>query len=137
MGVNLLLNRRRMAEGFIPMYHGIPVLMDGMYFTRYNGTRLSRIEQSPDYFIAGWADSGSTSSKKYDLYVPSGAQLDTKLRFFNDTAATSVDYWTMETRVFTSAGRFILMSVYKPIASQIYLKLYDSGLYLFKGDNVQ
>ena len=136
MALNLLERRIRMMPGFVQTFAGIPVLMDGKYFTKYNAAMNARIESNPDYFIAGWFDTGSTSSKKYDLYVPSGTPDDVKLRFYNDTSGTSVDYWTVESRVFTSAGRFVLVSVYKPLASSVYMKLYDSGIYLFKGSSV-
>lgn len=134
-GLQKLILWRMSGRGAAYDYGGLPVLIDGAYFPRYNGD-INRIEQSPDYFIAGWFDSGSTGSKKYDLHVPTGAPLDTKLRFYNDKAGTSVDYWTVESRVFTSAGQFVAISVYKPIAAEIYMKLYDTGEYLIRGNKV-
>ena len=54
MAINLLDRRIRMMPGFVQTFAGIPVLMDGCYFTKYNAARTARLESNPDYFIASF-----------------------------------------------------------------------------------
>ena len=117
---------------------GIPVFIDNAYYTKKNST-WDDYETNNNYFITGWYDTGD-SEKKYYSYAPCLTENYGKLaaRFFNDKESTSVDYWgplQSEKKDFTSPGRFILASVYKPTAKDFYLRFLN-GDYLFKGTNV-
>jgi hypothetical protein len=118
-------------------YCGIPVLIDNAKFD-LNGGTINDIVEDPDWFIAGWFDTGNTGLKKYVYYrhgyVEGGA------RTFNDINGTSVGKWPVGFQSdppvnFGSevSGRYVAVSVYKPTVDKAYVRRDD--IYLFMGKN--
>lgn len=129
--------------GPIVDYGGIPVFLDNARFARANGT-ASDVVADPDWFIAGWADSGSSTTKAY-TYFRSAATSETveqqgAWRTFDDKSGTSVDWWaastgsSASTPTINSSGQYILFSVYKPDAHKFFLKQGDT--YLLKANDI-
>lgn len=65
------------------------------------------------------------------------------MRLFNDLNAQSVDWWSaastfVEERTVNSAGRYILTSIPKSEAANMYMYIMRDGqrVYLYKGNNV-
>lgn len=131
----------------VPKIGGLPVYIDNAFYSGSNGAINNYLSNS-EYFLTGIVDSGSTSSKKYTasrIGVGSN-KFDGYLRLFNNLGSASVDYWsvmrsslaygTVQAYSFTSQGQFLIISVYKDLAANFYLKD-ANGNYLLKGTNVQ
>ena len=145
-----LMQRRRMmassggeAPAPTPQYGGLPIYIDNGYYTGGN-KKIDVVTASDDFFITGIFDTGNSSSKVYEI-TRWRTSTNAQMRFFNDITATSVDYWTiMRTDVtagrpnvyeFTSAGRYVAISVAKYCAADFYFKI-KNGDYIIKGNNV-
>lgn len=123
---------------------GLPIYADNCRYASSNGT-VSNVVSDNDYFLTGIVDTGSTAHK-YFTVSRFGAPTAAAMRVFNDLTATSVDYWSiMRTDIaqtgqaneytFAKGVRYLILSVYKPIADKFFLK-YQDGEYLLKGNNV-
>ena len=122
---------------------GIIVGKDNLLFPRQNGL-ITDTSADSGYFLTTVYDTGDTGSKSYTASIFGNAPLYCSARYFNDLTGTSVDYWTFistgsqssATRTYNSVGRYIVATVYKPIASQFYIYDNTNGRYVFKGSAV-
>lgn len=130
--------RRALMQPHVKTIGGLPVLIDGYRYSPSDGPFDGAGTSDSDYFITGWFDSGSASTKRYSLQEDLQAN-NLTVRWFNDRSVTSVDYWRPNKsgiKNFSSAGIFIAATVYKPTAANYYLYNRDTGKYVFKGKNV-
>lgn len=134
------LMRRHLILASHPMeYGGILVWKDNCYYATGGNGAAESFVTDPDWFIAGVFDTGSTSSKSYTWINPGRQGHDAAVRFFNDLSASSVQNYPAafsggSPLTFSIPGQFILFSIYKPKAVDIYLK--QGSIYIFKGSNV-
>ena len=129
----------------IKTYAGIPIYLDNAYFPNNNGTVNEYLENS-NFFIAGPFDTLSTGSKSYTLscYMSESATgvATTDMRLYNNLSSSSVDFWavtrTSATRTLSSSGQYVLFSIWKNVAANMYLYYTASNVnyYLFKGNNL-
>ena len=123
---------------------GIDVYLDN---ARYPGgnAKIDSVTTDNEYFLAGIFDTGTTSRKSYTIsYTKNTVDNAANIRFYNDITANSVDYWGVgtgqhnlpSTRTFTSAGRYIVTTIYKELAADMYLYDNTNQRYVFKGKNV-
>ena len=139
----MLLSEQGQGPTPTPTIGGLPVWMDNSRYTSSDGAADSVVIDS-DFFLTGVVDAGSPDFKSYTV-TRFHSSTNAALRLFNDVSATSVDYWTImrtdispgDTNIygFNSFGRYIIMSIYKPVAADFYLKD-ANGNYLIKGSNV-
>ena len=136
------IRRRILMMPHVRTIGGLPVLIDNARLMQYNGTINERIATDADYFVTGWFDTGSTASKSYtitNIYAPGGGYV--YMRPYNDKDGTSVDYWDIgrsgATRTVTTAGRFIVTTVYKATAANFYIYDNTNNRYVCKGKNVR
>ena len=140
------LMRRHLIIASQPMeYSGIPVWKDNAYYSTGGRVPANSFISDPNWFITGYYDTGSTSSKSYRWLNVGRQTFDTALLFFNtlDGTTNAVDWWPsasggsgQSTMTFNCAGQYILFSVYKPRAADIYLYCNTLARYIFKGNNV-
>lgn len=118
--------------------NGFPVFRDGCYFTSSNAKANAAIIENDDCYLAGPFDTQSESSKSYTIGgIENGAGgLSMYVRYFNDLESVSVDNWVIKPRTFTSPGRYIIFSIYKPVEDDMYLYDNTNSRYIFKGKNV-
>lgn len=144
MGDLIEIRRRIMMLPQQKTIGGIPVLIDNAYLPNRNGT-IADLVADNRFFITGFFDTGSTSSKSYtywQLHKPDDMSSHWAMRFFNDIEQRSVDYWGVSTaqsafaRTISSAGQFIAFSILKSEAANVYMFDNTNNRYLFKGLNV-
>ena len=134
-----LLRRLLELRAAIPATdEGLPVFLDGRYYTSSNGKANAGTVENEDCYLAGPFDTGSESSKSYTIGgIENGAGgLSMYVRYFNDLEATSVDNWVIKPRTMNSPGRYIIFSIYKPAEDDMYLYDNTNSRYIFKGKNV-
>lgn len=132
------IRRRILMLPHIKTIGGLPVLIDNFRYSAQNGTVDGSGTIDGDYFIAGWFDTGSTSSKDYRFVQDANGDY-MAARWFNDISARSVDYWRPNKgseKVFSSAGRFIAVTIYKPTAANYFLFDSTNNRYVISGKNV-
>lgn len=144
--MELMRIRRALMSQHVRTIGGLPVLYDNAAYDNQNG-RIDAFIHDTRFFITGVFDTGSTASKSY-TYTRYSATLDpadtsrvsTCFRVFNDLTASSYDYWSISpnttARTLSFAGQYILFTVYKPEAANMYMYNNTAGVYLFKGKNV-
>lgn len=137
-------HRLLMSEDYIC---GIPVLINNAGFRNRNGVATD-YNNDPAFFIAGWFDTGSPDSKSITLattshYLSDGGAASFRLYDTKGMNTNSVDYWgvtdtSAQTKTVTTAGRYILISICKADAANMYMYYTVDGVnhYLFKGSNV-
>lgn len=132
------VRRRILTQEHVKMIGGLIVLIDNFRYSAQNGTFDGSGTIDSNYFIAGWFDTGSTSSKSYRWVQDANADYMVA-RWFNDISARSVDYWRLNKgseKVFSSAGRFIAATIYKPTAANYFLFDSTNNRYVIRGKNV-
>lgn len=127
-----------------PTIGGLVVYSNNCYFASGNGL-VTNVTENNDYFLTGVIDTGSTGQKAYTI-TRMGTPKNALIRFYNDITASSIDYWTIlrtdlpsgsvTTYDFNSAGRYVVISIYKTLAADFYLKNRVTGEYIIKGSNV-
>jgi hypothetical protein len=127
----------------VPTIGGLPVLFDNAVLIGTNNKINDRVEPQEGYFVSGWFDTGSVTSKSYthpSVPQPDGLADTIRMRFYNDKEASSVDYWGMTsatpTRTFTSAGQYVVVTLKKDTAADFYLYDNTNQKYVCKGANV-
>lgn len=134
--------RRRILFGALPTIGGLPVLLDNAALN--GGTSVKWNEDysvDNDYFVTGWYDTGSTTSKNYRFAgVKRRGSLYNYLRWYNDKTGNNVDYWgannDSEKVITNTPGRFVVATVYKPKAADFYLYCDTDQRYIIRGSNV-
>ena len=138
--------RRRLLQPHILTIGGLPVLINNAWYINANG-RVDEFRADDNFFITGIFDSNSSTQKQYTYYrYPRAPYISSgfpSMRLFNDLSQTSVDYWPAGTnegspapRTVQSAGRYILFTVRKDCAGDVYLYDDTNQRYIFKGKNV-
>ena len=147
-GLKKLLMWKAIAQNDIPKIDGIPVYIDGAYFhnTSLENSQLNNRMGSEDFFIAGVFDTGSEDTKTYTRTVFPQWPRDASVvaRFYNilEGNSTAVSLFPMSysgnPRTTDAAGRYCLVSIYKPAAKDAYMYYTVNGVkhYLYKGSNV-
>lgn len=126
----------------IPVYiGGICVYQDNAFYTARGNAGPDQYTENSDWFIAGPFDTGNSNSKSYTCSRYNGTGSENWLRIFDNINSTSYDYWTLGAtsttpRTFSTAGRYILVGVYKPNAADSYIYDNTNQRYVFKGNNV-
>ena len=123
---------------------GLPVLIDNALMSGSNNRWYWRTMPTTAYFITGWFDTGSNDTKSYTFpYQTNNGDSDGyyRMRFFNNPADLSVDYWGVNgsvgsNRTFSSAGRYIVTTVYKEQAADFFIYDNTNQRYVCKGKNV-
>lgn len=125
-----------------PEYGGIKVLVDNVRYTG-NGA-IDSYTSDPNFFLAAIIDTKSPDAKRYIGQRFGTGSVYGATRYFNDLSSSSVDYWSFFSGAekgpesildVTSAGRYIICSVFKEFAADFYIKNGDDN-YLIKGSNV-
>lgn len=131
--------RRALLQPHIKTISGLPVLVDNARYTNaYTGKWNSYVVDS-NYFLTGWYDTGTTTTKSYTLGAVGRNVTYPYARWFNDKTGELVDFWApnlASNRTVNSPGRFIIATVYKATAAEYFIKNNTSGTYVFKGKNV-
>lgn len=136
-----LMELRRSLLDFDPpgTYCGIPVYLDNARLPKSNGS-TSDVESDNDWFITGWFDSGDSTKKAYTYFRPASDYGAAAWRVYDDKDSASVDWWAASagsadaTPTVSTTGRYVLFSVYKPLAYKSYMM--QGSTYLFKGKGV-
>ena len=109
------------------------------YYSYAYGTADENVTTDSDYFITGFYDTGSETSKNYTVPMLTHDG-NVCMRMFNDKTAACIDYFNIaraeETRTFDASGRYIMVSVYKPRAADFYIYDNTNQRYVVKGSNV-
>lgn len=145
--MDLMALRRRILTQQPGRYiGGLIVLMDNVLYKIRDYKWDEQLVEDSNYFLTGWYDSGSTGSKSYSARVqPKSGNNGAYIRYFNDKTATSYDYWAITegesydhdgVRTFSTGGRYVIASIYKPYAADSYLYDNTNGIYIYKGKNV-
>ena len=122
---------------------GIVVWKDNLLFPRENGL-ITGTTSDDRYFLTTIYDTGDTGSKSYTASLFGNAPLMCSARYFNDLTSISADYWTFigtaaqssDTRTYNSVGRYIVATIYKPIANQFFIYDNTNNRYIVKGNAV-
>lgn len=135
-----LMMRRSLLQSRSRLIGGLPVLYNNALYPNGNGM-IDGYTPDSDYFISGIIDTGSLSPKKYTIYQQQVSGQNSHIRYYDDTTAQSVDFWgnysaNPSVRMYSSAGRYIAISVLKADAKKMFVYDNDSGLYLIKGEDV-
>lgn len=143
---------RAMDEALNPTgeyYDGIPVYIDNAYFPYRLTADVRTVEdivEDTDWCIVGVFDTGDSTEKTFEYHTAPEATVDTEMRFFDDLEEACVGHsitsyedghssvGTEYPNEYATTGRYILYSLYKPQAENLYMKVGDT--YLFKGSNV-
>lgn len=142
MGVNLLMNRRRMALNNNRMYYGgIPVYINNVYYNNTNDKTDGDTKQNTEYFVAGPFDTGSTGQKTYTIKtVTAPGTVQAFLRVFNDLTANSTDCFGLSredaTRTLSIWGRYLFVTVEKAKANEFFIHDDTNNRYICKGRSV-
>lgn len=119
---------------------GLPVLINNAYYPNNNGA-IDAVVSNNDFFIAGPFDTGSTSNKSLTM-TRTLASFNVDFRLFNDLNDTSYDYWSINStfvpsiRTLTSGGRYVLYSINKSVAADMYMYDNTNQRYIFKGSSI-
>lgn len=126
----------------VPEYGGLSVLMDNVRWTG-NGTIDSYVSDS-NFFLAKVIDTYTPDAKKYIGQRFGTGSVYGTTRYFNDLDSQSVDYWSFFSGAdkgpeqilnVTSAGRYVICSVFKEFAADFYIKDQNDNYYI-KGNNL-
>jgi len=126
-------------------YGGIPVFTDNAYFaTGVGRLRPTAVTYDPDWFIAGYFDSGTTDAKSLTWKKVKRPGHDAAMMIYTDRDADAIaaDWWPTATgtsdadMTYNVKGRYVLFSVYKPRAGEFYMKNNATSQYIFKGNDV-
>ena len=128
--------RRSLLQPWVMGYGGLPVLVDNLKYNAANG-KYNGGTANTDWFVTGFFDSGSSSSKTYQLGNPHSTA--GTIRLFNDKTANSYDWWAFSVggRSMSSGGRYIAFDVYKALADRYFVYDDTNGMYLAKGKNIE
>ena len=134
---------RRQALAYRREFGGIIVARDNLFFPRNNGL-ITGTDTDSDFFLTEIFDTGSTESKSYTAALFGNLPRYASCRYFDDLTATSADYWTFistgsqasDTRTYSSVGRYIVATIYKPLADKFFIYDNTNGRYVFKGSSV-
>lgn len=130
--------RRALLQPHMLTISGIPVLINNARYLGSDG-KFDSYTYDPDFFLAGWFDTGSSNSKSY-TYNALFTDISACFRIFNDKSASSYDWWGInkwdDPRTMRTAGRYIVIPIRKAIADRSYMYDNTNQRYLFKGKNV-
>lgn len=139
--MDMMSIRRALMGEHVFTIGGLPVIYNNAAYKNSNG-RVDDVLTDSRFFITGIYDTGDSTSKSY-TFTRYAAYIDNKatcFRLYNDLTASSYDFWSISstggTRTLSTAGRYILFTVYKPEAADMYMYNNTAGLYVFKGKNV-
>lgn len=138
-----LIQARRQTLLYRREFGGIIVARDNYFFPRNNGL-MTAVDTDSDFFLTEIFDTGSTGSKSYTAALFGDMPRYASTRYFNDLSGTSADYWTFigpvsqasDTRTYSSVGRYIVATIYKPLADKFFIYDNTNGRYVFKGSSV-
>lgn len=120
-------------------YQKPPIILDNFTYGTLNYKYNENLIADNAFCILGMFDTGYETKKSYSIVAqqPHGNYM--RLRMFNDKSAASVDWGVFtSTNVVTwnLSGRYIAVSVYKPILDDFYIYNNTDQYYVYKGKNV-
>lgn len=125
---------------------GLLVYKDNsVYAASSTATVNEEITSNDDFFLTGFYDTGSDAEKSYSItcnpLYPYNNETPyySTIRFFSEKTGVSHSYHVSQTyavRTFTTSGRYIMCSVYKPNAANFYIFDNTNNRYVVKGSNV-